>query len=75
MAETPALLFVTEEPLTLLELESAGELNRSTLDRGCCDLTDAGVRNPGGQRGRIEFVAGKFEARMVGQVDRICPKL
>lgn len=27
------------------ELESTRELNRSTVDRVCCDLTDAGVRN------------------------------
>ena len=75
VAEATALSLLWKNRVTLLELESPGELNRSTLDRGCCDLTDAGVSNPGGQRCWIEFVAGKFEAWMVGQVDRIRPNL
>jgi hypothetical protein len=49
-----------------LELESTGELNRSTLYRGSCDLTDAGVRSSRAQRGWIELVGGRCEAWMVG---------
>jgi hypothetical protein len=48
------------------ELESACELNRSTVDRVCCDEAHAGIGNPCGQRGWIEFSAWIFEAWVVG---------
>jgi hypothetical protein len=61
--------------LSLLEGESTCEHHRSTSDAGYCDLCDAWIRNPAGQSGWIEFIAGIFKAWMVKDVFRIHPKL
>jgi hypothetical protein len=72
---TPTLSFSTDTALCILEGESACEHHRSTGDGGCCDLCDAWIRNPGGQSGWIEGIAGILEAWMVKYVFRIHPKL
>jgi hypothetical protein len=74
-ASTPALSFTTDTTLCILEGESTCKHHRSTSDGGTCDLSDAWIRNPGGQSGWIEGIAGILEAWMVKDVFPIHPKL
>jgi hypothetical protein len=67
--------YANKYTLRALEGESTCEHHRSTGDGGCCDLCDAWIRNPGGQSGWIEGIAGILEAWMVKDVFRIHPKL
>ena len=71
----PALRIATDTTLCILKGESTCKHHRSTGDGGCCDLSDAWIRNSGGESGWIEGIAGILEAGMVKDVFRIHPKL
>src|SRR5277367_6140551 len=67
--------FEKQQPARCSEGESGTELNATAGDGGGADPAYAWIGNTRRKRARIQAIAGILEAGMVGEIDRIHPKL